>query len=128
MHREMARRVAWAERAAIDLDKAAEYIARDSPVYAASLVRQAHRAAHFVPHHGDSVSALVLQVVGERPTTALEKSTAVSSGSDLIWRNTREGWQDCADLAKALVACHPGHQYLPTEGVDDATAELSFGE
>jgi plasmid stabilization system protein ParE len=41
----MARRVAWAERAARDLDKAAEYIARDSPVYAASLVRQAHRTA-----------------------------------------------------------------------------------
>jgi len=41
----MARRVAWAERAAVDLDKAAEYIARDSPIYAASLVRQAHRAA-----------------------------------------------------------------------------------
>ncbi len=41
----MARRVRWAERAAIDLDKAAEYIARDAPIYAASLVRQAHRAA-----------------------------------------------------------------------------------
>jgi plasmid stabilization system protein ParE len=41
----MARRVRWAERAAVDLGEAAEYIARDSRVYAASLVRQAHRAS-----------------------------------------------------------------------------------
>ena len=41
----MARRVRWAEGAATDLDEAAEYIARDSRAYAASLVRQAHRTA-----------------------------------------------------------------------------------
>jgi len=41
----MARRVRWAERAAVDLGEAAEYIARDSPVYAASLVSQAHCAS-----------------------------------------------------------------------------------
>lgn len=41
----MARRVRWAERAALDLEEAAEYIARDSRVYAATLVRRAHRMA-----------------------------------------------------------------------------------
>ena len=41
----MARRVRWAERAASDLVEAAEYIARDSPVYAALFVRRVHRAA-----------------------------------------------------------------------------------
>ena len=41
----MARRVGWAEPAAADLDEAAAYVANDSRVYAATLVRQAHRAA-----------------------------------------------------------------------------------
>lgn len=41
----MARRVRWAERAALDLEEAVEYIARDSQVYAAAFARKAHRAA-----------------------------------------------------------------------------------
>jgi len=41
----MARRIRWAEPAVTDLEEAAQYIARDSRVYAATLVRQAHRAA-----------------------------------------------------------------------------------
>ncbi len=36
----MAREVAWTETALRDLERAAEYIAEDSPGYAASLVRQ----------------------------------------------------------------------------------------
>ena len=40
----MARTVVWAEAAARDLDEAAEFIARDSPYYAAALVREARAA------------------------------------------------------------------------------------
>jgi len=41
----MARIVKWTETAIEDLGKAAEFIARDSPYYAASFVRQARNAA-----------------------------------------------------------------------------------
>ena len=41
----MARAVTWAESAADDLEKAAEFIARDSPAYAGDLVREAFAAA-----------------------------------------------------------------------------------
>jgi len=35
----MARRIIWSERAAVDLESIAEYIAQDSEFYAASVVR-----------------------------------------------------------------------------------------
>lgn len=41
----MARTVRWTEAAITDLAEAAEFIARDSPFYAASLVREARSAA-----------------------------------------------------------------------------------
>ena len=41
----MARRVAWTESAWQELQAAAEYIARDSPRYAASLIEDARSAA-----------------------------------------------------------------------------------
>lgn len=41
----MARAVIWTERAWSDLDHAADYIARDSPNYAATLLAQARDAA-----------------------------------------------------------------------------------
>jgi toxin ParE1/3/4 len=41
----MARSVAWAESAWSDLEDVAEYIAKDSPHYAASFVREARDAA-----------------------------------------------------------------------------------
>ena len=41
----MARTVRWSEAAARDLEKAAEFIARDSRYYAAALVRDARAAA-----------------------------------------------------------------------------------
>lgn len=41
----MARRVAWTEPALEDLEAAAAYIARDSPRYAAAVVREAQEAA-----------------------------------------------------------------------------------
>ena len=55
----MARRVTWAERAAVDLDEAAKYIARDSPIYAAALVKQAHRAARTLSTLAERDLALV---------------------------------------------------------------------
>ena len=42
----MARRVVWTQTAAQDLDETAEYIARDSPRYAATFVRQLRERAH----------------------------------------------------------------------------------
>jgi len=41
----MAREVIWTDPAWADLEAAAEYIARDSEFYAASLVQEAHEAA-----------------------------------------------------------------------------------
>jgi toxin ParE1/3/4 len=45
MARRAARRVVWTETAAEDLDQVAEFIARDSPRYAAAFVREARDAA-----------------------------------------------------------------------------------
>lgn len=44
----MARSVRWSEAAARDLAAAAEFIARDSPYYAAALVRDARAAARLL--------------------------------------------------------------------------------
>jgi plasmid stabilization system protein ParE len=41
----MARTVIWTEAALLDLDEAAEFIARDSKSYAAAFVREARQAA-----------------------------------------------------------------------------------
>ena len=41
----MARKVIWADAAVSDLESAAEYISKDSPAYAASLVLQSLEAA-----------------------------------------------------------------------------------
>lgn len=59
----MARRIVWTEPALEDLEAAAEYIARDSPRYAAAVVREAQAAArtlkrfsqrgHVVPELGN---------------------------------------------------------------------------
>lgn len=49
----MARTVRWAEAATEDLAEAAEFIARDSPVYAAALVREARAAALSLRHFAD---------------------------------------------------------------------------
>ena len=59
----MARRIAWTEVAAADLEEAADYIARDSARYAAAFVREVRAAARsltrmaargrIVPEFGD---------------------------------------------------------------------------
>ena len=46
----MARRIIWTEVAVHDLEQAAEYIARDSPRYAAALVRQVRDAVRSLSH------------------------------------------------------------------------------
>ncbi|HEX7191345.1 MAG TPA: type II toxin-antitoxin system RelE/ParE family toxin [Thermoanaerobaculia bacterium] len=54
----MAYKVAWAESALDDLTEAVEYIARDSPGYAASVATRAVRAAESLselPHRGRRV-------------------------------------------------------------------------
>ena len=68
----MAKRVVWTETAWIDLESVADYIARDSPYYAASLVRQVRNHArslsriamrgHVVPEIGDKqIRELIIQ-------------------------------------------------------------------
>lgn len=57
----MARRIAWTEAAWGDLEQAADYIARDSPTYAASLVRQLRdraRSLEEMPERGRVVPEL----------------------------------------------------------------------
>ena len=68
----MAKRVVWTETAWIDLESVADNIARDSPYYAASLVRQIRDHArslsrmamrgHVVPEIGDKqIRELIIQ-------------------------------------------------------------------
>jgi plasmid stabilization system protein ParE len=59
----MARRIVWTEPALEDREAAAEYIAKDSPRYAAAVIREAQDAArslkpfsrrgHILPEFGD---------------------------------------------------------------------------
>ena|SRR5687767_4818071 len=49
----MARPVIWTESFARDLDAVAEYIARDSPRYAASFVREVRDAARSLSHFAE---------------------------------------------------------------------------
>ena len=49
----MARIVKWTETASEDLREAAKFIARDSPYYAASFVRQVRKAALSLDHSSE---------------------------------------------------------------------------
>jgi hypothetical protein len=45
------------------------------------------------------------------------------------WRQSKDGWRQCAYLVKGLLqGSGRGHQYLTTEGVDDALIELAYRE
>ncbi len=75
-----------------------------------------------------SVGALELRVSTKEPSKTFTQRGSNRLGPELWWSNTREGWQDCADLAEALIQWNkPGHQYLSKDG-DDAVIELCFRE
>jgi plasmid stabilization system protein ParE len=71
-------KIAWSESALASLSEAIEYIAKDSPSYAATLTVQADRAAvslrehshrgRAVPEYADSSVPVGLIVIGLRPS------------------------------------------------------------
>ena len=53
----------------------------------------------------------------------------VLSGSmkSFTWTKDNEGWKESAGLVEGLIMSdRPAHQYLTTEGIDDALIELSY--
>jgi len=45
------------------------------------------------------------------------------------WSRSPSGWQLCVELIAPIVENdQPGHQYLTTEGVDDAVIEVAYME
>lgn len=79
----MARRVEWTETAATDLDQVAEFIARDSPRYAATIVREARDAARSLSEMAERG-----RMVPEFERTDLRE--LVVRGYRLIYRLTTE--------------------------------------
>jgi hypothetical protein len=76
-----------------------------------------------------NIAELTAELVELAPRVALERMASRKEGAVFRWRNTKEGWQDCADLVEPLAECSgPGHQYLTVERVDDALVEVCFRE
>ena len=63
----------------------------------------------------------------ERRKTLAEEPAA--NPPTFRWRQSKDGWRQCAYLVKGLLqGSGRGHQYLTTEGVDDALIELAYRE
>ena len=43
------------------------------------------------------------------------------------WIDDPDGWSDRVELVRSLLESRAGHQYLTTEGLDDALVVLSYG-
>jgi hypothetical protein len=75
------------------------------------------------------ISDLVLRVLPasqERPKS-LERTGLTGRDPEFVWARSPEGWWDCVGLVDGLMEANSaGHQYLTTEGVDDALVEASF--
>jgi hypothetical protein len=77
----------------------------------------------------DSIRSLIVRGAQHRPSKVLVLESYGSEGPVFCWSNTREDWLECAERVDPLVAKgSPGHQYMTTEGVDDALVELCYRE
>jgi hypothetical protein len=77
----------------------------------------------------DSIRSLIVRAVQHRPSKALLLEYCGPGGPVFRWSNTPEDWLECAAKVDALMASDsPGHQYMTTEGVDDALVEICFRE
>ncbi len=72
-----------------------------------------------------NLKALTLVTVPVKPDVSLRRS----DNSTFRWVNTRQGWKKCCDLLDGLVEFNkPGHQYLTSEGIDEALVEVCLYE
>ena len=63
----------------------------------------------------------------ERRKTLAEEPAA--NPPTFRWMQSKDSWLQCAGLVKGLLrGSGRGHQYLTTEGVDDALIELAYRE
>jgi hypothetical protein len=77
----------------------------------------------------DSIASLSLRSVAKQPPMALEIDYITPGGASFRWSNNCDEWRDCkAKVETLLASALPCHQYLTTEGIDDALVELSFLE
>jgi hypothetical protein len=77
----------------------------------------------------DSMHSLIVRSVLHRASKVLRLDHLESTGPSFLWSNTAEDWVDCAEMADVLLKHNtPGHQYLTSEGVDDALVELCYLE
>lgn len=61
------------------------------------------------------------------PRKSLVKVSAASTAPAFVWSLTPDGCRLCVELMDAF-GTRPGHQYLTTEGVDDALVEVAYLE
>ena len=77
--------------------------------------------------HAGNVTALDLELEEHPKTQGRSKTLHLEHGMKFVWNNTAAGWQYCSDLLDGFGE-QPGHQYLTTEGIDDALIEAAFLE
>lgn len=75
--------------------------------------------------------SLILRVIPDSRT--IKKNLVLMKNElqriDFSWVGNSEQWQRCAALVEALIESNKaGHQYLTTEGIDDALVELAYME
>jgi hypothetical protein len=77
----------------------------------------------------DSLQSLMVQSSPEPNVKALELKGHGWHGPIFSWTNTYTDWLECAEKVDALILSDsPGHQYLTSEGLDDALVELCYKE
>jgi hypothetical protein len=75
------------------------------------------------------MSSLTVRTVVHPPIKVLELEQSTPKGPVFRWSDGREGWLECTEKAELMVVdSRPGHQYLTTEGIDDALVELCYLE
>jgi hypothetical protein len=86
-------------------------------------------ALHEMPNM--KISGFKHLMLSVRPVDDSEKTLTFVDDNDtrVNWSRSREGWANAAILVKALIDYHqPAHQYLTTEGFDDALIEVAYKE
>jgi len=74
-------------------------------------------------HATGALSGLVLSKAVREPRSHLVREAA----GRFIWSCTSDEWRTMSLMLEPLMA-RRGHQYLTSEGVDDALVEVSYGE
>lgn len=73
----------------------------------------------------EGLSSLLLLRSTKSQDKVLVEACRESQQRDLTWSGNEEYWLDCLDMARVLLKKEkPAHQYLTSEGVDDALVEL----